>query len=1408
MANTGTTGFMEIVNSNIYIPYSTASNYDMILRTDQIQQRMFLGNGSNSSNMSALTLSSNNVSINNSISTLGTSNRIWDFSGTISDTSLKPGPVGQNFISGSNITVSPLSPFSNINTEGSIYLPGVAGNYITLPQPTTTALTDMTIECWYYQTANPINAIINVPYLIGNVSTTTNGNYWSFGINPLNQISFYSGGFVIGSNIVNNTWNHIVFCYSNAGKSVQLFLNGNIQTLTVTGTGTSGNSTTTGVFPNGLSNNGAAPLVFGQYYNVSLNAYVADLRVVNKVLYTASFTPSVYPLQIWGSNNTQLLLRAPLYNPIEHINSIHTYDSLRAHCLPSDAMIYADCYGTNLPNLSGSNTPLFDSNISQSIVFNRDNSNFINFGPQAFNLTTKGFTAICKYSHTGILSSYESTFMAVSSLGTNNNLIVFQRNGTSQNLIFQIANSTASSYLSATSVNNFINQNLINNIAVRYDPFINNNGSSSFGLISIWLNGYNTSNYNVTTNVSLSDRVINNITLGYPTQGGTFFNGNIYNLAVYNRALTDKEIIDASMALNSTPSLPNQSAVEIGSASGKPALTVKNDGTLQIAGPINATNNQSYYPMDYGVSNFTIPGFTIGTVPTVVSSPFNGTSINEGSMYITTSNYISIQSQIFTTPAFLSSASFTCETWVNYPTFSNVAHSSATNIPLTIGNFTSSGGDTWSFGPTQSSNLGFYCAAGAFNYVTGSNPMIPNIWYHIAVSCDTSSNIRIFQNGILQASAVCTGTVPGSYASNINIGGPYAGGGSGIVNMYITNARIVYGSALYTANFTPPTGPLTPTSSGTTALLLRVPQNPGRVLIPKIGGTTQVQVYPPAAITGYSTNIQKTSYGYGYYIISASTDNGGGSTTSAWNGFSSSPYWASVAGIYTNAGVYAGSVSTVDIYGNSYSGEWLQIQLPVSITLSSYSVLPQGALVNVPNTWNILASRDGINWICINKQTGITWGTFVTQLFNVSTSSAFNYYRMVINSTTTSAGQNWCVITMLKFYGTQESINITSEGQVGIGITQPGQSLEVSGNAIINGNVSAGNLSMFRNRIINGDMRIDQKYNGVGASNISGGYSAVDRYQFNNSVGGNYNVQRISLGTSDTPYQYGFQNAIQLTTTTANGASGGTQTAWGQIIEDINMSDFKWGSQYAQPATLSFWCKTNFTGNVGTSILPLWVAGSGGEYYHYISFTSNVWKYVNFVIPPPTSLTSTTLSTIASCHIYIGSFTGGVGKTNNTWNNPFYIGSQEGTWCRTIGNSLTITGLQFEKGTIATPFEFRPYHIELQLCQRYSVVYNTTSGYIGIIYGNSSSGVSTAYSVLMIKLPIKMRIAPALNNFSGIISYDMSSYSTVQLNSLAILGGSKNTNEMAVISSSTSLTQGYCAGGYMSGGLIELSAEL
>ena len=1400
MSNTGTTGFIEIVNSNMYIPFSTASNYDMVLRTDQIQQRMFLGNTNNSSNMPALILSSNNIVVGNSIFSPGTSNRIWDFSGTISDTSLKPGPVGKNFINGSNITVSPLSPFSNINTEGSIYLPGITGNYINIFKPNNVApISDITIETWIFLPVTPSNVFngYNMPILFGNQSATAQTTYWSMGVNSSQYLCFFNNGSNYAAApltpINNNIWYHIAICYSNSPKTMQMFINGILQTLSTWGPNTSGSNTTTATFNSGISygilNN--SQILIGQNTNAALNAYVTNLRVVNNVLYTSSFTPSPYPLQVWGSNNTQLLLRAPLYNPIEHINSIQTYDSLRTHCLPSDTMIYADCYGTSLPNLSVSNAPLFDSNISQSIVFNRANSNYISFAPQTFNVATKGFTCITKFMFTSNPSVYERFFEGGN--GTTSN-IIFSRNGANNTLLFYLLNGGNFNTILQSTFN--FNQNSIYTIACKYDPFLNNDKTNFFGNMSLFVNGSNVSNSNMGSTVG-NDRILNNIYIANNGFGQPTFNGNIYNLAVYNRALTDKEIIDASMALNSTPSLPNQSTVEIGSASGKPALTVKNDGTLQIAGPINATNNQSYYPMDYGVSNFTIPGFIYGVVPAVTTSPFNGTSAFEGSMYITTNNYINITSSNFLTSWW--TTGFTCEAWVNYPNFTTVANTATPSIPMTLGNINVSGSTNyWSLGPNQSSNLSFFYYNGTAVYVTGSNLMQPNTWYHIAVTYDLTT-IRVFQNGILQNSAAVSGTPSTITIPNFGIGGQQ--NSTTVGNAYVTNVRLIYGTGLYTANFTPPTGPLNPASSGTTALLLRVPQNPGRLLIPKIGGTTQVQVYPPVALTGNFTNVKNTSYGSGYYSVTNSSEINTGFTGYLAFVYNGVTRWAPGNSPYSTVSPYnyTGNFSTIDIIGNTYNGDWLQIKIPVPIILYSYSFSSLAS--DIINTFYVLGSVDGIKWNTIDYNTAAAVGG-TPVLFQINGNSiSYQYYRFVI---TQAGGQITTSLYNCKLFGIQESINITPEGQVGIGITQPQQQLEVAGNAMFYGNISATNLGMFRNRIINGDMRIDQRYNGVGASNVEGGYSAVDRYQFVNSVGGNYNVQKISLGTSDTPNQYGFQNAIKLITTTANPVGGGTQTAWGQTIEDINMSDFQWGTQYAKPATLSFWCKTNFTGNVGTSILPLWVGGGGSEYYHYISLTSNVWQYINFVIPPPTSIT--TSSNLASCGIYIGSYTGAVGKTNNAWNNQFYIGSQEGTWCTTIGNSLTITGLQLEKGTIATPFEFRPYAIELQLCQRYFYGINTASGYVGIVYGDSSSLNANTKSVLIINLPQTMRIPPSFYNNNAVVNYDMTSYQGGVLSGLSNLSVA-TTKNLGVLSSSTSLTQGYCLAAVLISGNIGFHAD-
>ena len=68
-ANTGKLAFFEIVNSNLYTPYLTASNYDLSIRTDTVAQRLFLGTGSNANSNAGIMISSNNVNIYGNLTT-------------------------------------------------------------------------------------------------------------------------------------------------------------------------------------------------------------------------------------------------------------------------------------------------------------------------------------------------------------------------------------------------------------------------------------------------------------------------------------------------------------------------------------------------------------------------------------------------------------------------------------------------------------------------------------------------------------------------------------------------------------------------------------------------------------------------------------------------------------------------------------------------------------------------------------------------------------------------------------------------------------------------------------------------------------------------------------------------------------------------------------------------------------------------------------------------------------------------------------------------------------------------------------------------------------------------------------------------------------------------------------------
>ena len=120
----------------------------------------------------------------------------------------------------------------------------------------------------------------------------------------------------------------------------------------------------------------------------------------------------------------------------------------------------------------------------------------------------------------------------------------------------------------------------------------------------------------------------------------------------------------------------------------------------------------------------------------------------------------------------------------------------------------------YQFGISNDNKAQFYVYNNANTYIKGTTTLTPRRWYHLAVSRDSSSNIRIFVNGVLE------NTTNNNYAlSNSNqpnfarIGATKIGSSSGslskYLNGYISNVRIIKGTALYTSNFTPSTTPLT-----------------------------------------------------------------------------------------------------------------------------------------------------------------------------------------------------------------------------------------------------------------------------------------------------------------------------------------------------------------------------------------------------------------------------------------------------------------------------------------------------------------------------------------------------------------------------------------------------------------------
>lgn len=235
-----------------------------------------------------------------------------------------------------------------------------------------------------------------------------------------------------------------------------------------------------------------------------------------------------------------------------------------------------------------------------------------------------------------------------------------------------------------------------------------------------------------------------------------------------------------------------------------------------------------------------------------------------------------------------------------------------------------------------------------------------------------------------------------------------------------------------------------------------------------------------------------------------------------------------------------------------------------------------------------------------------------------------------------------------------------------------------------------------KNRIINGDMRIDQRNAGGSITPTDGSYN-LDRWTTWLSQTSKITLQQ-NQGSVTPPT--GFTNYLGITSSSAYTVGVGEVFAVRQHIEGYNIADLAWGTANAKTITLSFWVRSSLTGTFGGAL-----GNSDFSKTYPFSYTissANTWEQKTVTVAGPTDGTWNTTNSQGITVVFSLGSGANVSGTAGTWSGNYYVSSTGAT--SVVGtNAATwrITGVQLEIGSSATPFERRMYGTELSLCQRY-----------------------------------------------------------------------------------------------------------
>jgi hypothetical protein len=350
---------------------------------------------------------------------------------------------------------------------------------------------------------------------------------------------------------------------------------------------------------------------------------------------------------------------------------------------------------------------------------------------------------------------------------------------------------------------------------------------------------------------------------------------------------------------------------------------------------------------------------------------------------------------------------------------------------------------------------------------------------------------------------------------------------------------------------------------------------------------------------------------------------------------------------------------------------------------------------------------------------------------------------------------------------------------------------------------TADSLQGFRNRIINGDMRIDQRNAGASVTPGAGGFNyTIDRFAAYVSQASKLTVQQ------STTAPVGFTSSLKVTSSSAYSVLANDLFLIEQPIEGLNVSDLAWGTANAKTVTLSFQVYSSLTGTFGGSILNS--ANNRSYPFTYSIASANTWTSVSVTIPGDTSgtwLTTNGTGMYVSFGLGMGSTYSG---TAGAWAGSQYWSATGATSVvGTNGATWYITGVQLEVGSVATPFERRDYGRELAMCQRY---YYRTALLAGGVIAVSAFADSTTTFGAFGSFPVRLRTNPSALEQSGTAAnYAWNGASSVNCSAVPAFS-SRTTTDMWQVNGTVSsgLTTGQ-GGSFVTGGgagYLGWSAEL